>query len=292
MKSLKLECPLDISYKRNWKEFILNVFVNTSQYMGGIVSYLVLAIPIFTNIYAEETPAELAQLITSYSFKCQYLIYFFTRLYNILNEVSIIAGNSHRVGELIDQMQYANENSNKPKHVGAIENEICLNVKNLNVMIPDNSKCLVKNLNMIFKRNENILITGRSGCGKTSLFRCLSGLWKSYNGQIIINDQQAKYLFFLPQNSYFPSGSLIDQITYPSVLIGNQLTINESVQDEILSWLNKFNLEHLLSLVKNDLFHQASFNWSSVLSAGNFKFSSLGLASCYEFVLSDNLFKR
>jgi ATP-binding cassette subfamily D (ALD) protein 4 len=250
--------------------------------MGGIVSYLVLAIPIFTNIYANETPAELAQLITAYSFKCQYLIYFFTRLYNVLNEVSIIAGNSHRVGELIEQMQYSDENVNRPIHVSKIDSplkeenaEICLIVKNLNVMIPDKSKCLVKNLNMTFRRNENILISGRSGCGKTSLFRCVSGLWKSYNGQIIINDQQAKSLFFLPQNSYFPSGSLIDQITYPSVFVENHQTISESTQDEIVSWLNKFNLEHLLNLVNDDLFYQASVNWSSVLSAGNFLFSLL-----------------
>lgn len=73
--------------------------------MGGILSYLILAIPIFTNVYAGLTPGELAQLISNYSFKSQYLIYYFTRLYDTLNEISVIAGNCKRVGELNDRLR-------------------------------------------------------------------------------------------------------------------------------------------------------------------------------------------
>lgn len=74
--------------------------VNILQYMGGILSYLILAIPIFAHLYDNLSPGELSQLISNYSFVCSYLVYLFTRLYNISNEVSIIAGNAHRVGRL------------------------------------------------------------------------------------------------------------------------------------------------------------------------------------------------
>lgn len=72
--------------------------------MGGILAYLILAIPIFTGVYADYTPADLAQLISNYSFQSQYLIYLFTRLYDTLGQISVVAGNCRRVGELIERM--------------------------------------------------------------------------------------------------------------------------------------------------------------------------------------------
>ena len=82
----------------------MSIFVNISQYMGGILAYLILAIPIFTGVYADYTPADLAQLISNYSFQSQYLIYLFTRLYDTLGQISVVAGNCRRVGELIERM--------------------------------------------------------------------------------------------------------------------------------------------------------------------------------------------
>jgi hypothetical protein len=58
--------------------------------MGGILAYLVLAIPIFTHVYDSYTPTDLAQLISNYSFKCQYLIYLFTRLYTNINDHGVV----------------------------------------------------------------------------------------------------------------------------------------------------------------------------------------------------------
>ena len=243
--------------------------------MGGIIAYLVLGIPIFTNIYDDLKPAELAQFISNYSFKCQYLIYLFTRLYNTLDDISNIAGNSYRIGELFDKM---NSNSNQPKKNKAEQptNDILLNpsvcfiVENLNIEVPDKSKTLIRNLSFTFARGRNVLVTGRSGCGKTSLLRCLNGLWTSYSGKLLVNNYEK--FFFLPQSSYFTSGSLLEQIIYPR--IEEQLLnvadeeILYSIKVKIQKWLRMFNLEHLLTKVKNDFISKPSFNWSSILSAG------------------------
>ena len=264
---------LDVSYKRNWKEFILNAFINMSQYMGGIIAYLILAIPIFTNAFPDFDPTQIGQLINNYSFKCQYLIYLFTRLYNLLNQMPSIAGNLQRIRELFDKVHkndsinstLLNQQINKN-----LDENICLITKSLTIKLPkDDKRVLIKDLDLIFEKNKNILITGRSGCGKTSLFRCINGLWNSYSGQIIKN-KSINDLFFLPQNSYFTSGSLLDQITYPTV--GLTIDQNDPIMTrkiiEISEWIREFNLDHLLDRVDSDLSFKPQFNWQTILSNG------------------------
>nr|QNH67894.1 ATP-binding cassette transporter subfamily D member 4 [Brachionus rotundiformis] len=256
---------LNVSYRRNWKELILKQFINLSQYFGGILAYLVLAIPIFTHVYDDYSPTDLAQLISNYSFKCQYLIYLFTRLYDILNEISSIVGNTRRIGELIEKMSQNIEQRSLYERKKLIEpaDGSCLQLENLTLQIPDENKVLVKNLNFKFKKGENVLISGRSGCGKTSLFRCISGLWNSYSGQIryFIDPNE---IFFLPQISYFTSGSLFEQICYPS----SSQTLDNETSKNIVEWLREFRLSHLLDKVNSDLNFVPEFNWSSILSEG------------------------
>lgn len=238
-----------------------------SQYFGGILAYLVLAIPIFTHVYDDYSPTDLAQLISNYSFKCQYLIYLFTRLYDILNEISSIVGNTKRVGELIDQMQsnFNFRSDNESKNVTDGEDDLCLQLENFTLRIPfGQNKVLIKNLNFTFKKGENVLINGKSGCGKTSLFRCINGLWDSYSGQIryFIDPNE---IFYLPQNSYFTSGSLFEQISYPS--IGNNL--KNEISNKIIEWLDAFGLSHLLERISYNLnLVPAEFDWSLILSEG------------------------
>jgi ABC-type uncharacterized transport system fused permease/ATPase subunit len=180
-------------------------------------------------------------------------------------------------GQLIDAIKNKNEN---PETQSLIEsnqttprsttylNDVCLIAENLCVMTPDRRKLLIKNLNFKFEKNENILITGRSGCGKTSLFRVFSGLWKSYTGNLYLSYDkfQPSNIFFLPQTPYFPNGSLLEQIIYPTTI--NELTNLTEVVSNSKAWLKKFNLEHLSDKVNDNFSKEPSFNWSSILSLG------------------------
>lgn len=245
---------------------ILKLFINLSQYFGGILAYLVLAIPIFTHVYDDYSPTDLAQLISNYSFKCQYLIYLFTRLYDILNEISSIVGNTKRVGELMEKMKKNIHQSSSIEKKKLIDHrdDACIQLENFTLQIPDDKrKVLINNLNFKFKKGENVLISGRSGCGKTSLFRCINGLWNSYSGQIryFLDPNE---IFFLPQNSYFTSGSLIEQISYPSSRKAWDIHICKNITE----WLREFGLSHLLEQVNSDLNLVPEFNWSVILSEG------------------------
>lgn len=194
-------------------------------------------------------------------------------MYDILTEISVIAGNSMRCGELINKMNenitISKESFNQNLKISQnLSEDTCFVLVDLTISTPDKRKILIKNVNIEFTKNKRVLISGRSGCGKTSLFRCICGLWKTFSGEIIINEKNKPFL--LPQISYFTCGSLLEQISYPS--IENVQMMSEAERSskflEIVEWLKLVDLEHLLEKINFDINAKPLFDWSTILSAG------------------------
>merc|ERR1711871_1114891 len=78
-----------------------------------------------------------------------------------------------------------------------------------------NDTAQVSNLNFEMRRGTNVVITGQSGVGKTTLLRCVRGLW-SYQGKISVMVHYGPGgIFFCPQKPYMFLGTLAAQIMYP-----------------------------------------------------------------------------
>jgi len=107
-------------------------------------------------------------------------------------------------------------NKSPETYVGEASTTRRLSVDNLTVFTPDRSQMLIDKLNLDLQNNENLLIVGPSGTGKSSLLRAISGLWNTGSG--IVKRPDDKSVLFLPQKPYCPLGNLRDQILYPSVL--------------------------------------------------------------------------
>jgi putative ATP-binding cassette transporter len=60
---------------------------------------------------------------------------------------------------------------------------------------------------------QHVLIVGRSGSGKSALFRAIAGLWPWGSGHVRLPAQAT--IMFLPQRPYLPEGSLRDALAYP-----------------------------------------------------------------------------
>ncbi|XP_030897406.1 ATP-binding cassette sub-family D member 4 isoform X4 [Leptonychotes weddellii] len=115
------------------KELWLYLGVNTFDYLGSILSYVVIAIPIFSGVYGDLSPTELSTLVSKVrlppgdpscrplcprpgasesgpgltarcpvqnAFVCIYLISCFTGLIDLSGTFSDVAGYTHRIGEL------------------------------------------------------------------------------------------------------------------------------------------------------------------------------------------------
>jgi vitamin B12/bleomycin/antimicrobial peptide transport system ATP-binding/permease protein len=89
-----------------------------------------------------------------------------------------------------------------------------LKLSGLTVTAPGSDRVLVKDLTLDLPAGESLLITGASGCGKSSLLRAIAGLWTQGSGQV--QHPPPQDVFFLPQRPYLQTGSLRSQLIYPS----------------------------------------------------------------------------
>lgn len=140
-----------------------------------------------------------------------------------------------------------------------------LRIQNLCLVTPDSSKTLIDSLSIDLPWNQNLLIFGESGVGKTSLIRAIAGLWTFGSGTIerpLLEDT-----YVLPQKPYCPLGTLRDQLLYPmkndeNVPISNQ---------ELFEILTAIDLSDLATrLGDGDPFQglDRSIDWGNTLSLG------------------------
>ena len=95
-------------------------------------------------------------------------------------------------------------------------------------IVSPNGDTLVAEMNFKITPGMNCVISGPNGCGKSSLFRILGGLWPISGG--VLNRPAIEKLFYIPQRPYLPPGTLRDQIIYPHHKVN---MLRKKVKDEV-----------------------------------------------------------
>lgn len=256
----KLHDLIETQNKLITRTLWLDVSVNYSSYFGAILSFMLIAIPIFTGRLDHLKAGELSSLISQNSFVCMYLIHKLTTVLEMSQKFVTVAGTSHRIIELVqvlEDQQTLNKHSCEWKQGEDLFYEIS------NLKVENNHKILLKNVNMSIGRRKNVFIHGPSGSGKTSLLRVIRGLWDSKCGQISICSSNDR-IFFAPQIPILTSGSIADQITYPKHTKSFSTRDIEKMR-EILKFLD---VSHMLKRTDNNLLKTCDWNWYQVLSPG------------------------
>ena len=79
------------------------------------------------------------------------------------------------------------------------------------VALPD-GQAVLDGADISFARGRAVTIAGRSGSGKSTMFRAIAGIWPFGSG--VIERPSGSYLF-LPQRPYLPLGTLQHAVAYP-----------------------------------------------------------------------------
>lgn len=139
--------------------------------------------------------------------------------------------------KIINPYQKQFENNNLPKNLK-------IDLVNLSFKYPNSDKYVLKNINLTINNNESIALVGENGAGKSTLALILAGFYKSYEGEIFINDKNFKKLDY-------DYNSLVSAVFQDSQIF--PFSIKENI---LLNYSNKnlektYELTHLNKIIES-----------------------------------------
>ncbi|KAJ5490798.1 hypothetical protein N7539_002365 [Penicillium diatomitis] len=199
----------------------------------------------------------------------------FGRLMFSYKEISELAGYTSRVSSLLEVMDdlvaghfekklvssaSTEENAAVLSGRGVVQEGPSIEFTDVPIVSP-NGDVLVRKLSFTVHPGDHLLIVGPNGCGKSSLFRILGGLWPVYGGTV--KKPRFEDIFYIPQRPYLSRGSLRQQVIYPD---GVREMRAKGITDADL--YETLSIVEIASVVDRPGGWDAEEEWRDVLSGG------------------------
>ncbi|KAI8093058.1 ABC transporter transmembrane region 2-domain-containing protein [Halteromyces radiatus] len=198
------------------------------------------------------------------------------RIMYAYKEITELAGYTSRVVDLLDVFEDVKAGRYQKRLVSSVSTESNAktlqgrglvkeseNIEFIDVpIVSPNGDVLVPKLSFHVKPGMHLLIVGPNGCGKSSLFRILGGLWPVYGGSV--NKPSHRDIFYIPQRPYLSLGTLRDQVLYPDTI--EDMQERGITDNDLLEILHVVQIGHI---VEREGGWDAEKEWTLALSGGD-----------------------
>lgn len=187
---------------------------------------------------------------------------------------SAIAG-VHRINEFFEMDEFLIRKDSSITENTAMEADSDVLVDFNNVTFAYDDKNVVENLSFSIKKGEQVTLSGRTGAGKSTIFKLLLGLYKPDNGSVLIAGQKVtaipdsgkrKIYGYVEQTFHIVPGTVKDQITLYDVSITDEDVIEAAktagIHDAIMELDNGYD-----TICKPEDFSQGQWQLLSIARA-------------------------
>lgn len=188
---------------------------------------------------------------------------------------SAIAG-VHRINEFfeLDEFSVKKDLYIVENTAMAADSDVLVDFNNVTFSY-DDDKNVVENLSFSIKKGEQVTLSGRTGAGKSTIFKLLLGLYDPDNGSVLIAGQKAtaipdsekrKAYGYVEQTFHMVPGTVKDQITLYDTLITDEDVIEAAktagLHDAIMELENGYD-----TICKPEDFSQGQWQLLSIARA-------------------------
>lgn len=248
------------------------------KYFWGALGLMLCSVPVFFKVPGQAAGKSMGDRTESFVTNRRMLLSSsdaFGRLMFSYKEITELAGYTSRVAALldvIDDVQAGHFEKKLVSSAGTDENAAVLSgrgkvfesedIEFIDVpIVSPNGDVLVRSLNFTIKRGDHLLIVGPNGCGKSSLFRILGGLWPVYGGTV--RKPPFEDIFYIPQRPYLSRGTLRQQIIYPDSV--REMRDKGITDNDLMRIISIVEIEHIVDRPGG---WDAEQEWTDVLSGG------------------------
>ncbi len=157
---------------------------------------------------------------------------------NYLENLNNFIENSY--GSQREDLKYAYRN------IGAIDT---IEFKNVSFKYKDNLNYVLKDISFKIKRGEKIILVGENGSGKSTILKLLLGIYKKFEGEILVNGISIKKIYM--PSFYQKTGVIFQNFTKYELKILEFLKLSnlDISKDDVLRVLDIFESKNLLKFL-------------------------------------------